>query len=225
VSLDFKPVRANLGQQVFNYLLENIYKMDILPGSRLGVGEIADQLGISRSPVRDALHMLVAEGLVQYGKTNGYEVIPITRQYIEDVFVVRRALEPTALRLAAAHLDKEHIQRLCVTWESLRANHHPMTAETLDLYVTADNDLHQSLGDLSGNQVLNELVTKIVHKAAWIRRWVYFNDIPAAHLTTIAEEHLEILEALLNQEIERAVELLERHLILGQAKALEFVDQ
>ena len=52
VSLDFKPVRSNLGKQVFEYMLENIYRLNIPPGSRLGVGEIADQLGVSVTTVR-----------------------------------------------------------------------------------------------------------------------------------------------------------------------------
>src|SRR5690606_40867785 len=109
-----------LGQQVFEHLLGHIYKMDIPPGTRLGVGEIAEQLGVSRSPVRDAFHLLVAEGLVEYGKTSGYQVIQINGKYIEDVFVVRRALEPVALRLAITHLDRTRIDQLCATWQRLQ---------------------------------------------------------------------------------------------------------
>jgi DNA-binding GntR family transcriptional regulator len=223
LSLDFKPVRANLGQQVFDYLVDNIYEMDILPGSRLGVGEIADQLGISRSPVRDALHLLVAEGLVEYGTVSGYQVVEINRKYIEDVFTVRRALEPVALRLAAVELDDAQVKEICATWQKLRENQPPINTDTLDTHIKADDDFHRKIGDLSGNQVLNDLMRKIIYKATWIRRWVYSNDIPATHLSTIAEEHLEILNALRQNDIDRAVQLLDEHLIQGQAKALAFI--
>jgi DNA-binding GntR family transcriptional regulator len=223
LSLDFKPVRANLGQQVFDYLVDNIYEMDILPGSRLGVGEIADQLGISRSPVRDALHLLVAEGLVEYGTVSGYQVVEINRKYIEDVFTVRRALEPVALRLAAVELDDAQVKEICATWQKLRENQPPINTDTLDTHIKADDDFHRKIGDLSGNQVLNDLMRKIIYKATWIRRWVYSNDIPATHLSTIAEEHLEILNALRKNDIDRAVQLLDEHLIQGQAKALAFI--
>ena len=216
-------MRANLGQQVFDYLVDNIYEMDILPGSRLGVGEIADQLGISRSPVRDALHLLVAEGLVEYGTVSGYQVVEINRKYIEDVFTVRRALEPVALRLAAVELDEAQVKEICATWHKLRENQPPINTDTLDTHIKADDDFHRKIGDLSGNQVLNDLMRKIIYKATWIRRWVYSNDIPATHLSTIADEHLEILNALRQNDIDRAVQLLDEHLIQGQAKALAFI--
>ena len=221
MSLDFKPVRANLGQQVFKYLLDSIYNMHILPGSRLGVGEIAEQLGISRSPVRDALHMLVAEGMVDYGPSSGYQVIQINRKYIEDIFVVRRALEPAALRLAVVKLDHTQIEQLRHTWQQLCND--PDASHILDIHMEADNILHQSIGSLSGNQVLNTMIANIIYKAAWIRRWVYSNDIPATHLSNIAEEHLEILDAMMANDLELAAELLDRHLIRGQVKALEYV--
>lgn len=223
LSLEFKPVRANLGQQVFDYLVDHIYEMDILPGSRLGVGEIAEQLGISRSPVRDALHLLVAEGLVEHSSASGYQVVEINRKYIEDVFAVRRALEPAALRLAAVELDTAQVKALCATWTKLQQNHLPATFHTLDTHIKADNDFHRTLGDLSGNHVLRDMMRKVIYKASWIRRWVYSNEIPVSHLATIAEEHLAILNALLDNDVECAVTLLDDHLIQGQAKALAFV--
>lgn len=223
MSLDFKPVRANLGKQVFEYLVDNIYKMDIAPGSRLGVGEVADQLGVSRSPVRDAFHLLMAEGLVQYGKTSGYQVIEINHKYVEDVFVVRRALEPTALRLAVQHRSPEQLAQLCDTWELLRANHQSANSNTLEDHINADTHLHLAIGEMSGNGVLQEMVAKIVSRGAWIRRWVYSNGIPSSHLAAMAEEHLGILQAMQAGDADRGVDLLVQHLESGQATALAYL--
>ncbi|HLV33925.1 MAG TPA: GntR family transcriptional regulator [Spirillospora sp.] len=223
MNLDFKPVRANLGQQVFEHLLGHIYKMDIPPGTRLGVGEIAEQLGVSRSPVRDAFHLLVAEGLVEYGKTSGYQVIQINGKYIEDVFVVRRALEPVALRLAITHLDRTRIDQLCATWQRLQANHQTIDSDTLEYHINADTHLHQSICEMSGNAVLCEMVTKVVSRGAWIRRWVYSSGIPASHLSTMADEHLQILEAMLAGDADRGADLLDHHLAKGQAIALNYL--
>src|SRR5262249_59287415 len=94
----FIPLRANLGQQVYQYLLDQIYTMALEPGTQLGIGEIADQLGVSRSPVRDAFLRLMAEGVLELLPNGGYRVIKFTRKYIDDVFVVRHALELTAVR-------------------------------------------------------------------------------------------------------------------------------
>src|ERR1700687_5088469 len=75
----FTPLRENLGQQVYQHIREKIYRMEIAPGSRLGVSEIAEQMGVSRSPVRDALMMLVNEGVVEANSSGGYRVIQLDR--------------------------------------------------------------------------------------------------------------------------------------------------
>ena len=223
MSLDFKPVRSNLGKQVFEYMLENIYRLNIPPGSRLGVGEIADQLGVSRSPVRDAFHLLMAEGLVEYGNTTGYQVIQIDDQYIEDVFLVRRALETAALRLTADHPDKARLGDLRARWQQLHDDSMQLDTEGYEIHINEDTLFHQSLGEMSGNHVLSDMVAKIVSRGALIRRWVYANGVPDSHLTTMAEEHLEILDAMLCGDTDRAVDLLERHLIKGQETALKYL--
>src|SRR5690348_853834 len=81
---NFVPLRENLGQQVYQHIREKIYRMELTPGSRLGVGEIAEQMGVSRSPVRDALMMLVNEGVVEVNSSGGYRVIELDRSLIED---------------------------------------------------------------------------------------------------------------------------------------------
>src|SRR5262249_61760307 len=102
----FIPLRANLGQQVYQYLLDQIYTMALEPGTQLGIGEIADQLGVSRSPVRDAFLRLMAEGVLELLPNGGYRGIKFTRKYIDDVFVVRHALELTAGRVGARKLRR-----------------------------------------------------------------------------------------------------------------------
>lgn len=194
--------------------------MDITPGSRLSVGEVADQMGVSRSPVRDAFHLLIAEGLVEYGKTSGYRIIEVNRKYIEDVFVARRSLEPTALRLAVTGSNHQRIAQLRIQWQQLRLHPSQVDAENLANHINADSHLHQSFGEMSGNRVLSDMITKVVSRATWIRRWVYSNNIPASHLTTMADEHLQILDAALVGDVNRAVDLLEQHLVRGQEIAL-----
>ena len=117
----FLPLRANLGQQVYQYLLDRIYKMEIEPGTQLGIGEIADQLGVSRSPVRDAFLMLTSDGMLELLPSGGYRVIQFTRKYIDDVFIVRHALELAAVRLSVQNLDRERIQQLRDSWAQFMA--------------------------------------------------------------------------------------------------------
>jgi GntR family transcriptional regulator, rspAB operon transcriptional repressor len=221
---DFAPVRANLGQQVFNYLRDRIYKMDLQPGSRLGVGEIAEQLGVSRSPVRDAFHLLLAEGLIVPGPASGYRVIQFDRKYIEDVFVVRRALELVSVRLCTENLNRPRAEQLLSTWRELRADGED-SPSLLETHLFADAELHRTICELSGNVVLQDTLEKIITRAALIRRWVFTSGISYNFLMTLADEHLKVLEAVVAGDAEAAVTAMDRHLVQGQARALQRLDQ
>lgn len=218
MTIDFKPVRSNLGQQAFEYLIARIYNMEIEPGSRLGVGEIAAQLEISRSPVRDAFHLLVAEGLIEYEPSGGYHVIQINRQYIEDIFGVRRALEVEALRAAMGCPNQERLAALCAAWQRLRLTSDD--ASLIAIHMDSDSNLHRSLGEMSGNAVLNDLLGRIIARAGFIRRWVYKNGVPIGHLNRMTEDHLHILDAMLAGDTETATEALLAHLENGKRLAL-----
>lgn len=141
----FTPLRENLGQQVYQHLRDQIYRMEIAPGTRLGVSEIAEQMGVSRSPVRDALMMLVNEGVVELNSTGGYRVLQLNRSYIEDAFVVRRALELAAMQLAMTRADRKRIESLRDKWLAFEQ---PVNA-LLDDELEADRELHKTIAEMS----------------------------------------------------------------------------
>jgi DNA-binding GntR family transcriptional regulator len=219
VNVHFKPNRSNLGQQTFDYLLDKIYSIQIEPGSRLGVSEVADELEISRSPVRDAFHLLVAEGLLHYHPATGYHVIQLDEQYIRDLFGVRRALELESMRLCIPRLDDARIRDLQSTWAHLRRT----DLDQLESHMEADNRLHNSFGQMSGNVILRDMLTKIISRAGFVRRWVYKHGMAATHLANIADEHLQILSAMLDKDVDRAVSLLDEHLHRGELIALSIL--
>jgi DNA-binding GntR family transcriptional regulator len=216
---DFAPVRSNLGQQVFSYLRDKIARTEIKPGSKLGVGEIADQLGVSRSPVRDAFHLLIAEGLIEAGAASGYRVIQFDHKQIRDIFVVRRALERAAVESCLAHPNRKRIELLRDAWLRLR-NARGDDPKLVEIYLDADHVLHQTLAELSDNNVLKDMLEKIMSKIALMRRWVFNTGIPYSYLIGVADEHLEILNAILTGEADHAVSALDQHLKKGQEYAL-----
>jgi DNA-binding GntR family transcriptional regulator len=221
VSEVFEPFRANLGQQVFQHLLAKIYKMEITPGSALGVGEIAEQLGVSRSPVRDALLMLVAEGIVEPLPTNGYRVIQFDRKYIEDIFVFRRALELTAVRLCVQNMDRARVEQLKAIW--LNFKHADVDDPTfVERHLIADNDFHQILADMSGNILLKEAINRTISMAQLIRRWQYAVVTPERQLFFgfTNDEHLQVIEAILTKDEDAAVRLLDEHLSRAYERSL-----
>ena len=216
----FVAQRANLGQQVYQHLLERIYKMEIEPGTQLGIGEMADQLGVSRSPVRDAFMRLMAEGVLELLPSGGYRVIQFTHKYIDDVFVMRHALELTAVRLSVLNLDRVRIQQLRDTWAQF-ADVDPADPTLIERHGRADQDLHQCIAEMSGNLLLKDALDKIVSIAALVRRWHYAGHIPHHHLMMTVGEHLRVLDAMLAGDVEGAVASLDEHLSMARARTLE----
>lgn len=222
----FVPQRANLGQQVYQHLLDKIYKMEIQPGTQLGIGEIADQLGVSRSPVRDACLMLMADGVVELLPSGGYRVIKLDRRYIDDVFVVRHALELAAVRLSVQQLDRERVRQLRETWARFQVVDANATTDPdfLERHISADQDLHQCIAEMSRNRLLKDALDKIVGIAALIRRWHYSSKIPQGQLVLTAEEHLKMLDAMIAGDADGAVAALDEHLTSAHARTLDRLD-
>jgi len=219
----FVPLRTNLGQQVYQHLVDKIYAMEIEPGTQLGIGEMAEQLGVSRSPVRDAFLRLLAEGVLELLPSGSYRVIQFTRKYIDDVFVVRHALELTAVRLSVQNLNRAQIQRLRDTWAQFLE---PDAADPtlLDRHGEADQQLHQTIAEMSGNLLLKDALDKIVAIAHLVRRWHYAGEIPLKHLIMTAQEHLRVLDAMLAGDANAAVAALDEHLLTAHARTLERLD-
>jgi len=219
----FVPLRTNLGQQVYQYLIDRIYKMEIAPGTQLGIGEMSDLLGVSRSPVRDAFLRLLAEGVLELLPSGSYRVIEFTRKYIDDVFVVRHALELTAVRLSVQNLDRARIERLHDTWtQFLYLDRSDPTL--LDRHGNADQELHQTIAEMSGNLLLKDALDKIIAIAHLIRRWHYAGELPYEQLILTAEEHLRVLDAMLERDSGAAVAALDAHLSTAHARTIERLD-
>lgn len=216
----FTPLRENLGQQVYQHIREKIYRMEIPPGARLGVSEIAEQMGVSRSPVRDALMMLVNEGVVEVNATGGYRVIQLDRAFIEDVFVVRRALELAAMQLTMARLDRQRIQELRDKWVAFEQPEElPLEDE-----IQADKELHRTIAEMSKNELLIDALDRITSITWLISRFSYSNFAKPHYGHLTAEEHVALLDAMLSGDIPTAVTALDQHLTNAFARSLERLD-
>ncbi len=216
----FTPLRENLGQQVYQHLREKIYRMEIAPGTRLGVSEIAEQMGVSRSPVRDALMMLVNEGVVQVNSTGGYRVIDLNRSYIEDAFVVRRALELAAMPLTMARLDRKRIEALRAKWLAFE---HPADVPLED-EIEADQELHKTIAQMSDNPLLIDALDRITSITWLISRFSYSNEEKPHYGQVTAQEHVGLLDAMLAGDALAAVSALDQHLTNAFARSLERLD-
>jgi len=189
----------------------------------LGISELADQLGVSRSPVRDALMLMVAEGLLEQNAVSGYRVIQFDRKYIEDVFVFRRSLEMTSVRLCVLNIRAERIENLVSIWEALRAAD-PENPDTIERHLIADSEFHQTLAEMSNNALLRQALDRSIMIAQMIRRWQYTGGISHRQFPYTADEHLLVLKAILEGDPDAAAQAMEAHLKLAQERSLARLD-
>jgi DNA-binding GntR family transcriptional regulator len=157
VSVDQAPLgHPNLGDRVYRVVREKILAQTFAPGTRIRVDDFTRDLGVSRTPVLDALRRLAAEGLVSTVPRHGIYVVEFTRRRAEELYAVRGALEALAGRLAASRVAAGQIEadRL----ERLRGLLHEQTeavrAQEFSRFSRADIAFHSEVLAASGNETL-----------------------------------------------------------------------
>ncbi|HEX3922449.1 MAG TPA: GntR family transcriptional regulator [Streptosporangiaceae bacterium] len=189
----FGPIRpverpVPLRQSVYEALVELVVGGGLKPGQHLVESELARQLGVSRQPVREALHRLEAEGWIDLRPSQGAFVHVPTDQEVDQLLDVRELLEGATARLAARAATPEAVAALRETWQQgVNAVESGDVART----VAANNDFHAAVAGVAGNTVLAQL-SEIVGRRV---RWYYRQVAPTRGHESWAE-HAELLAAI-----------------------------
>ena len=216
---DFVPARSSLGQQVVEHLRDKIYGVEIPPGTRLNAVDLASQLGVSRSPVRDALLILAAEGLVEPASSSGYQVIAFNEILIKDVFAVRIALEPVALREGILRFDALFLNSQIEFWSKLDIDD-IASPDWRETYLSADHKLHEKIVNTSENRLLREVLEKVIRIGMAIRHWQHKQITVPEEIVVTINEHIDIFEAIKSLDTDRAVAALTIHIENSRQRAL-----
>ena len=143
-------------------ILDNVYP----PGHQALEGDLAGELGISRTPVREALIRLANEGLVEVVPRHGMRVLPVSPADMREIYVVLTALESAAAELLARRSPSDAELKPLV--EATREMARALKTDDLDAWATADERFHQGLVELAGNRTLQDAVSRLgdrVHRA------------------------------------------------------------
>ena len=204
---------SNLKYDVYTELKERILSFSFSPGERISDAKIAMELGISRSPVREALNSLAGEGLVQAIKNRGFRVKEFTLKEIEDIYTLRENLEVLAVQLATNKMDEEMIKEM----RSLMKRY-PALIESKDLVGLnlVDEEFHANIARYSDNQFLEKNLKDQHGQIRIIRR---YEHIQAGSPMETYEEHMEILNHIISGDIEAAQSAMSMH-IAGSKKAI-----
>ena len=198
---------------VFNTLRQAILRGELKPGERLMEIQLANKLGVSRTPIREAIRKLELEGLVLMIPRKGAEVAEITEKNLRDVLEVRCALEELAVQLACDRMDEEGIKAMK---EASAEFCNTLDSDDITRIAQADVALHDIIVQATGNQRLIQLVNNLSEQM-YRYRFEYIKDF--SQHERLVEEHKVIYESIVKKDKETASNMAKVH-IDNQKKAI-----
>lgn len=201
---------------VFNTLREAILKGELKPGERLMELQLASKLGVSRTPIREAIRMLQQEGLAVTIPRRGAEVAKMTEKNMEDVLQIREALEILAVQLACEKVTEEQLSQLK---EAVEGFERAVKTGDLKQIAQSDIDFHDKIYEAADNPKLVNLLNNI-REQIYRYRVEYLKE--EENYPNLIEEHRKIFEGLKSRDKNFVTEMTEKHLT-NQANAVKAI--
>ena len=202
---------------VFHTLRRGIMQGDLKPGERLMEIKLANRLGVSRTPIREAIRMLELEGLVVMIPRKGAQVAEITEKDLKDVLEVRMGLEELAVKFACQRITEEQLDNL---YHASRKFEEAVKREDLTELAQADVDFHDLIYKATGNERLVQLLNNI-REQMYRYRVEYLKDEEIRG--SLVQEHDTLLEKLSQRDLEGVKQVTQSHIERQQAYILETI--
>ncbi|MGH9653610.1 MAG: GntR family transcriptional regulator [Bryobacteraceae bacterium] len=223
-----RPIR----ERAYLLIQQKIARGDLPPGSNVSEVALAQELGSSRTPIREALGQLVAEGFLEQTPNRGAIVVQLKRQDIVDLYELREALEVYAVGKAARRASSpQEIKRLLELTNQIRvletelreSNRTELSPKQMHRFVACDLGFHILLVRMAANARILKIVneTRLLIRIFAMHRKGH--DLQA--LERIYRQHCEVLEAVAAHDSERGMRLLSNHIQASQLERLEEYDQ
>jgi DNA-binding GntR family transcriptional regulator len=196
--------------RVYQDIVRLISSGRLAAGTRLDEQQIADELGVSRTPLREAISRLVKDGLIENRPYRGNFVRRFTGKEVHDLYEVRKGLEAMAVRLAIPRLADDDVVELRTILAEID---NALKASDLEAYGLADQQFHMTIAELSGNATLISMLNQLGGQIQLIRTMA--NQNPDVVEIT-AMERPEIVDAMAEGDVDRAAHLMEEHIELVQ---------
>jgi len=222
-----EQLRMSDAEYAYGILRQAILEGLIRPGERLVLDELARQLRMSRTPVREALLMLEADGLVQRRPKRGMIVRRYTERDIDEVYRLRAILEGVAVREATAHIGPEHLERmqqLCQEMDKLIREYPPPESAHRAAWVRAivskNNEFHQTFIEASRFSLLERVLKEVVEVPLIFRAFSWYTE---EQLRLSNAQHEELVRALRARDAEWGERIIREHLALARSALMERV--
>ena len=211
--------RQPLRSQIRSHLVERLLGGDLEPGSQLNESELSEELGVSRTPLREALLRLEFEGLLHSTPGKGFSVAPLEREEMENLFSLGVELESMALRWSEP-LEPETLDEL----RTINVERADILREggDRDALVQLDDRWHRLLVSGCTNDQLQESLRLVRNR---LYRYVYHFSGERDEVEVAVRDHEEIVEGLEEGDVDRAVERLRKHWAAGKATMRQLMSE
>jgi DNA-binding GntR family transcriptional regulator len=214
------PDRLNIASvvdQVYEAIRERITSGSLARGARVHQEDLAEELGVSRTPVREALRRLAAEGLVEMRTNRGARVADVDQAGMRVSYEARTVIEPGAARLAAAQRLEEPLARMRAAVAEQRRS-----LRNVRRSFEANREFHLALAAASGNEFLSQFAERL-----WVARigeTIYERQVETQERMLLdVREHEQILEAIEAGDARRAESLTRRHLADAMKRSMDIL--
>ncbi len=204
----------NLTEQSYSKLKEYLLSSDIQPETRFSINELSRRLGVGRSPVRDAVIRLTAEGLLESADRSGLRLKPLSRSDLQEIVELREALEPYAARVACSKIDYQQLREMKRLLEAMRNSARKLADSDFqdsnaarDMAIS-DRRFHEKILDAADNGRLGKIVRNYQLLAGKVR---YPSSMTVRHLALTVLEHWRVYTSLVNSSPEGAEFWMMRH--------------
>lgn len=208
-------IQLPLKEKAYNLLKEKIIKCELMPGSDISEVQIAKELGISRTPVREAILRLNQERFVTIYPRKGMIVSEITVKDIHEVFQIRELIEPAMAKIACKNMSKDYLLKLRKRFEDIEFN---LSNSSAMEYFDLDIEFHKYIIQCGHNDHLVKFTNRIFDFDYRIRvmSTLEIDDVEKRS----RPEHYAIIDALIAKDEEKIEETIKEHIINAREAAL-----
>lgn len=207
----------NLNNKVYQQIKQMMHNYEIIPGQRLTFSELAEKLGVSRTPVNNALTLLAKEGYLDFSPNQGYTVHQLTREEADALYELREILEIGAVDKAVKNVTPMKLKEM--------ERRQTVFKQAVDNKVsrgrfTIDQEFHAYIVEMSGNQYLAEYFRE-VYQRIFLRHRA--SPLRGDRAITAPSEHQEVIEAFRHGDVEKAKQALTTHIRAGKDYIYSFI--
>jgi DNA-binding GntR family transcriptional regulator len=194
-----------LGDEVYNSLYNQLMSQVISPGARISIDKLVRELGVSQTPIREALSRLEAQGLVVKAERGGYgATAQMDASRFDDLRELRMLLEPVSARKAAGSITQSQLVELRLLASKMEGK---SGQNDYGEFARLDQQFHNLIAQISGNVLIADTLAKL-HSHMHLFRLFHHNQATAESI----DEHSELLEALAAQDAEGAEAAMRTHI-------------